>query len=381
MSGPLAGIRIVEIVGLGPAPFGAMLLADLGAEVVRVDRPGGGEIMSAIAPRFDTTARGRRSVALNLKKPGAAEVVLDLVRKADGLIEGFRPGVMERLGLGPEACLSANPKLVYGRMTGWGQDGPLARAPGHDINYIALAGVLGMIGKADEPPVIPSNLIGDFGGGGMLLALGMLAALLEASRSGRGQVVDAAMVEGAALLNTMNWGFHAAGLWNNQRGANNNDGAAHYYNSYLCADGRYVSIGSVEPQFYTALREVLNLDSPDFDAQHDSAAWPALKTELARIFKTRTSAEWCRLMEGHDVCFAPVLDFEDAPTHPHNAARRVFVDIDGVTQPAPAPRFDRTPTAVPRAASAAGADTHDALLDWGIAAERIERLRATGALG
>jgi len=381
MSGPLAGIKIVEIVGLGPAPFCAMLLSDLGAEVIRVDRPGGGEIMSAVAPRFDTTARGRRSIALNLKKPGAAETVLDLVRRADGLIEGFRPGVMERLGLGPDACLLANPKLVYGRMTGWGQDGPLAKAVGHDINYIALAGVLSMIGKAGEPPVIPSNLIGDFGGGGMLLALGMLAALLETSRSGKGQVVDAAMVEGAALLNTMNWGFHAAGLWSNERGTNNNDGAAHYYNTYLCADGKYVSIGSVEPQFYATLRKVLNLVSPDFDAQHDPAAWPALKEELARIFKTKTSDEWCRLMEGQDVCFAPVLDFGDAPSHPHNVARRVFVEVDGVTQPAPAPRFSRTPAPAPRGASAAGSDTQDALLDWGISAERIEQMRAGGALG
>ncbi len=380
MSGPLAGLKVVEIVGLGAAPFCAMMLADMGADVIRVDRPGGGEIMRAVAPRFDVLARGRRSVAINLKKPGAAEAVLDLVAQADILIEGFRPGVMERMGLGPDACFARNRKLVYGRMTGWGQDGPLAQAAGHDINYIALAGVLHTIGKRGEPPVPPMNTIADFGGGGMLLAFGVMCALHEARQSGRGQVVDAAMAEGSALLAAMNWGFKAAGFWRNERGANVNDGAAHYYNAYECADGHYVSIASAEPQFYALLRQKLALDDPAFDAQGDFNKWPELKQRLATIFKSKTRAEWCALLEGTDVCFAPVLDWNEAPEHPHNRARAMFVDIAGVKQPAPAPRFSRTPTQIPNEPSAPGADVDTALRDWGFSAARIDELRSSGVI-
>ncbi|MDO8703799.1 MAG: CaiB/BaiF CoA-transferase family protein [Sulfuricaulis sp.] len=381
MSGPLAGVKVVEIVGLGAGPFCAMMLADMGADVIRVDRPGGGEIMKIVEPRFDVMARGRRSVAINLKKPGATEAVLDLVAQADILLEGFRPGVMERMGLGPDACLARNPKLVYGRMTGWGQDGPLAQAAGHDINYIALAGVLHTIGKAGEPPLPPMNLVGDFGGGGMLLAFGVMCALHEARQSGRGQVVDAAMAEGSALLASMNWGFKAAGLWRNERGANVNDGGAHYYNAYACADGHYISIASAEPQFYALLRQKLGLDDDTaFDPQNDHRRWPELKKRLTDIFKTKTRAQWCALMEGSDVCFAPVLDWNEAPEHPHNRARAMFIDIEGVTQPAPAPRFSRTPAPRPSPPSAPGADTEAALKDWGFTPARMDALRASGAV-
>ncbi|MDD5724218.1 MAG: CaiB/BaiF CoA-transferase family protein [Syntrophales bacterium] len=380
MSGPLAGLKVVEIVGLGAAPFCAMLLADMGADVIRIDRPGGNEMMSAIAPRFDVMARGRRSVAVDLKKPGAKEAVLELVTKADALLEGFRPGVMERMGLGPDDCLARNPKLVYGRMTGWGQDGPLAQAAGHDLNYIALSGVLHTIGKSGEPPVSPMNLLGDMGGGGMLLAFGMLCALHEAKRSGRGQVVDAAMVEGAALLATMNWGLKGAGLWKNERGVNFNDGGPHYYNSYECADGKYISVASAEPQFYAQLRKKAGLDDPAFDAQMDDKRWPELKVRVAQVFKTKTRAEWCALMEGSDVCFAPVLDWNEAPEHPHNRARGLFIDIDGVKQPAPAPRFSRTPAGHPQPPAAPGADTEAVLRDWGFSQDMIGTLRQSGAI-
>lgn len=380
MSGPLAGVKVVEIVGLGAAPFCAMMLSDMGADVIRVDRPGGGEIMKAVAPRFDVMARGRKSIAINLKKPGATEAVLNLVAGADILIEGFRPGVMERMGLGPEACLARNPALVYGRMTGWGQDGPLAKAAGHDINYIALSGVLHTIGKAGEPPLPPMNTIGDFGGGGMLFAFGVMCALHEAKMSGKGQVVDAAMAEGSALLATMNWGLKAAGLWRNERGANVNDGGAHFYGAYECADGHHISIASAEPQFYALLRQKLGLDDEAFNAQNDYLAWPALKERLTEIFKTKTRSQWCELLEGTDVCFAPVLDWNDAPKHPHNVARSMFVEIDGVLQPAPAPRFSRTSPKTPSPPSAPGVDTESALKAWGFNEVQIEALRASGAI-
>ena len=380
MSGPLAGVKIVEMVGLGAAPFCAMMLADMGAEVIRVDRHGGNELMSAMPPRFDTMARGRRSLAINLKKPGAVEAVLRLAAGADILLEGFRPGVMERMGLGPDACLARNPRLVYGRLTGWGQEGPLAQAAGHDINYIALSGVLHTIGKAGEPPVTPMNLVGDFAGGGMLLAFGVLCALREAERSGQGQVVDAAMVDGSALLATMNWGLLAAGRWRNERGSNVMDNGAHFYSSYACADGRYVCVASAEPQFYALLRRLASLEDPAFDAQHDFRAWPDLKERLAQVFKTKTRAEWCALMEGTDVCFAPVLDWNEAPQHPHNRARGVFMDIDGVRQPAPAPRFSRTPAARPQAPSVVGADTLAVLRDWGFEQATLDELSAAGAI-
>jgi alpha-methylacyl-CoA racemase len=380
MSGPLAGLKVVEMVGIGPAPFCAMLLADMGADVIRIDRPGGNDAMKIVAPRFDTTARGRRSIALNLKKAEATRAVLDLVAKAEVLIEGFRPGVMERLGLGPEVCLAQNPRLVFARLTGWGQNGPLAQAAGHDINYIALAGVLHTIGHADAPPVPPMNLVGDMGGGGMLLAFGVMCAVHEAQRSGKGQVVDASMVDGSALLATMNWGFKEGGYWRNERGVNLNDGAAHYYGSYECADGKYVCIGSVEPQFYARLRQLAGLDDPSFDAHDDYRRWPELKARMTEVFKTKTRAQWCELMEGSDVCFSPVLDWNEAPRHPHNEARGTFIQIDGVTQPAPAPRFSRTPASRPLPPSVPGADTESALRDWGFGAEAITALRAAGAI-
>ncbi len=381
MSGPLAGVKVVEIAGLGAAPFCAMMLADMGAQVLRVDRHGGGEMMKVVEPRFDVLARGRRSAAIDLKKPGATQAVLDLVARADILLEGFRPGVMERLGLGPDACLARNPRLVYGRMTGWGQDGPLAQAAGHDINYIALAGVLHAIGKSGEPPLPPMNTIGDFGGGGMLLAFGVMCALHETKESGRGQVVDAAMAEGSTLLAAMNWGFKAAGVWRNDRGTNVNDGGAHYYNAYACADGHCITIASAEPQFYALLRQKLGLDDDRaFDAQNDPRRWPELKERLTRIFKTRTRAEWCALLEGTDVCFAPVLDWNEAPEHPHSRARGMFIDIEGVTQPAPAPRFSRTPPQRPSPPCAPGADTDAALRDWGLSPGRIDELRTCGAI-
>jgi len=373
-------LKVVEMVGIGPAPFCAMMLADMGAEVIRVDRPGApGEVLPKQA-RFDVTARGRRSVAVDLKRPGGAETVLALVEQADILIEGFRPGVMERLGLGPDACLARNPRLVYGRMTGWGQHGPLAQAAGHDINYIALTGALHAIGRPDEPPVVPLNYVGDFGGGAMMLAFGVLCARLEALRSGKGQVVDAAMTDGAALLSAMMYGFKAAGTWSNQRGENLLDGGAHFYGTYACADGKYVAIGAIEPQFYAELIRLSGIDDPAFAAQRDMHGWPVLKLRLADVFKTRTRAEWCALMEGSDVCFAPVLDWDEAPAHPHNLARGTFVEIDGVTQPAPAPRFSRTPAATPRGPAARGSDTEAVLRDWGFPAAAVADLKQRGVI-
>jgi alpha-methylacyl-CoA racemase len=380
MSGPLSGLRIVEMVGLGPAPFGAMLLADMGAEVIRIDRPGGGEVMKMVAPRFDTMARGRRSVAVDLKKPGAAELVLELVGKADAILEGFRPGVMERLGLGPDVCLAGNPRLVYGRMTGYGQSGPLSQAAGHDINYIALSGLLNTIGRPDQPPVLPVNYLGDMGGGGLMLAFGVVCALLEARHSGQGQVVDASMVEGSALLSTMIWGFQGAGIWAQPRGMNFADGGAFYNRSYETADGKHVAIASVEPQFYKKLCELAGLDESVFRHRDDPRHWPDQAERLASLFKTRTRDQWCALMEGSDVCFAPVLDWDEAPRHPHNRAREVFIDVAGVTQPAPAPRFSRTAPARPAPPSAAGADTDQVLEAWGIGADTVGALKAAGVV-
>ena len=363
-AGPLSGVRVIEIAGIGPGPFAAMVLADLGAEVLRVDRKqaaGGGWAQ----PELDFLARGRRSAAIDMKHPDGVAAVLRLLERADALLEGFRPGVMERLGLGPEVCLERNPRLVYGRMTGWGQDGPLAQAAGHDINYIALAGALAPIGRAGAPPTPPLNLVGDFGGGGMLLALGLLAALVERQRSDRGQVVDAAMVDGAALLTTI---FHAteqSGFTTPERGTNMLDSGAHFYDVYETADGKYVSVGSIEPQFYAELLRRLELDAEHFAAQHDRGRWPAYKEELAALFRTRTRDEWCELLEGSDVCFAPVLELSEAPSHPHNQARDTFVEVAGRVQPAPAPRFSRTPAGLPSAPGRPGAHTDAALADWG----------------
>ncbi|HPU53582.1 MAG TPA: CaiB/BaiF CoA-transferase family protein [Burkholderiaceae bacterium] len=382
MAGPLQGLKVVEMVGIGPAPFCAMALADLGAEVIRIDRPQTGSAKAAAdKARYDVTGRGRRSLAIDLRKPGAAEAVLHLVEKADILIEGFRPGVMERLGLGPDVCFARNPRLVFGRMTGWGQFGPLSQAAGHDINYIAIAGALHAIGPAGEPPVVPLNYIGDFGGGGMLLAFGVMCAVHEAKSSGKGQVVDAAMTDGTAMLSAMMYGMRARGVWSTQRGENLLDGGAHFYGTYACADGKYVAIGAIEPQFYAKLRELCGIDDPAFDAQMDSARWPVLKHRLTDVFRTRTRDEWCALLEGSDSCFAPILDWDEAPKHPHNVARSTFVEVDGVTQPAPAPRFSRTSADRPKAGSAAGADTEAVLRDWGMAASAIDSLRQAGIIG
>lgn len=380
MTGPLDGLRIVEMVGLGPAPFCAMMFADMGAEVIRIDRPSTLGGVGDHESRCDITARGRRSLAIDLKKPGAAETVLHLIERADALIEGFRPGVMERLGLGPEVCHSRNPKLIYGRMTGWGQTGPLALAAGHDINYIALSGALHAIGRPGEAPVVPLNYVGDFGGGAMFLAFGVACALIEARNTGRGQVVDAAMTDGAAALSAMMYGFKAAGSINNQRGENLLDGGAHFYDSYACADGKYVAIGSIEPKFYALLIQICGIDDPAFKEQMDIHRWPILKYRLADVFKTKTRAEWCALMEGTDVCFAPVLDWDEAPRHPHNISRETFITIDGVIQPAPAPRFSRTSPNVPNAPSRVGADSEAILRDWGIPDMVISQLKQCKAI-
>ncbi|WP_194722059.1 CaiB/BaiF CoA transferase family protein [Noviherbaspirillum malthae] len=380
MAGPLAGLKIVEMAGLGPAPFCAMMFADMGAEVIRIDRPRRGAEGRPEEYRFDITARGRRSLAIDLKRSEAAETLLQLIGQADALIEGFRPGVMERLGLGPEPCLARNPRLVYGRMTGWGQHGPLAQSAGHDINYIAISGALHAIGRPGEAPVVPLNYIGDFGGGAMMLAFGVLCALQAAGRTGKGQVVDAAMTDGAALLSAMMYGLKAAGSWSNQRGENLLDGGAHFYGTYACADGKYVAIGSIEPQFYAQLLELCGIGDPTFREQRDPHGWPILKNRLADVFKTRTQSEWCALMEGTDVCFAPVLDWDEAPRHPHNAARGTFIDIDGITQPAPAPRFSASTPEIPAPPAPPGAHSEDILRDWGLAQPRIDELRELGVI-
>ncbi len=379
--GPLSGYKIIEMAGIGPAPMCAMLLADMGADVLLIDRTTGSDLGIPLNAKYDLLKRGRRSVALDLKRPEAVAAVLRLVAKADALIEGFRPGVMERLALGPDICLQRNPRLVYGRMTGWGQEGPLAQAAGHDINYIALAGVLHAIGRKGEAPVPPLNLVGDFGGGALYLALGVVAALLETQKSGRGQVVDAAMIDGAASLMTLMYGLHAAGKWVEHRGANMLDSGAPYYDTYETSDGKYVAVGSIEAKFYRELIRLSGLEGEKLPAQNDTSSWPTMKQRLAAIFRTRTRDEWCKIMEGSEVCFAPVLGMSEAAAHPHNRRRGTLVEVGGVTQPAPAPRFSRTPGAIQRQPSAPGADTESALRDWGFSAEEIERLVAAGAAG
>jgi alpha-methylacyl-CoA racemase len=377
--GPLSGYRIVEMAGIGPAPMCAMLLADMGADVVVIDRVADAGLGIPVKPQYDLLRRGRPSIALDLKQPEAVNTVLRMVEKADALIEGFRPGVMERLGLGPDVCLARNPRLVYGRMTGWGQDGPMAHASGHDINYIGLAGVLHAIGREGQPPLPPLNLVGDFGGGALYLALGVVSALLEREKSGQGQVVDAAMVDGAASLMTLMFGLHAAGRWVERLGANLLDSGAPFYEVYETSDGKYVCVGSLEPKFYRELLRLTGLDKEDLPAQHDSSSWATMKQRFAAIFRTKTREEWCRIMEGSEVCFAPVLSMAEAPEHPHNRHRGTFVKQNGVVQPAPAPRFSRTPGAIPRPPSAPGADTTAALRDWGFSADEVERLLACGA--
>jgi alpha-methylacyl-CoA racemase len=382
MAGPLTGCRIIEIAGIGPGPFAAMLLADLGAEVIRVERAGAVRGAAPETPHYDILLRGRRNIAIDLKQPDGVETLLGLVESADALIEGFRPGVMERLGVGPDDCLARNPKLVFGRMTGWGQEGPYAHAAGHDINYISLAGALAHFGRAGSAPVPPLNMVGDFGGGGMFLALGVVAAVLEAQRSGSGQVVDAAMVDGSAVLMSMFWSFRSIGMFDEDaRGTNLLDTGAHFYDVYECSDGQYVSIGSIEPQFYAELLRLTGLtDDERFARQMDKAEWPELKERLTALFATKTRAEWCAVMEGTDVCFAPVLTMGEAAAHPHNVERETFIELGGMTQPAPAPRFSRTSPEVVRLPAHAGQHTREVLADWGVPADRIDELTASGAV-
>jgi len=376
MAGPLQGIRIIEFAGIGPGPFCGMMLADHGAEVIRIDRPGG-----QLNPR-DPLLRGRKSVVLDMKKPEAVAIARDLCRSAHGLIEGFRPGVMERLGLGPDVLLADNPALVYGRMTGWGQYGSYAQAAGHDINYIALSGTLHTVGRKGERPVPPVNYIGDFGGGGMMLAFGMASALVHAQRSGAGQVIDCAMTDGSATLSAMTWGFYASGMWRDEAGSNLLDGAAHFYDTYACSDGKFISIGSIEPQFYALLRQKTGLASdPDFDAQMDPARWPALKDKLTVLFASQPRDHWCALMEATDVCFAPVLSLAEAPLHPHNVERATFIEVGGVTQPAPAPRYSGTVAAHPAPPPVAGSDGAELLAGLGYDTARIAALKDDGVVG
>jgi alpha-methylacyl-CoA racemase len=374
--GPLQGIRVLELESIGPAPFAGMLLADMGADVLVIDRPATTDLGLERSRWYDVMMRGKRSVTLDLKKSDSQKICLELAARADALIEGMRPGVMERLGLGPEAVLGKNPKLVYGRMTGWGQDGPLAPRAGHDINYIALAGVLHAFGRKGEAPVPPLNLIGDFGGGGMLLGFGVACALIEAARSGRGQVVDAAMVEGASLLAAMFSGFLAAKTWSEERGANILDTGAPWYNVYETKDGKYVSIGAIEGRFFEELLSRLKLK--DVPAQHDRKRWPEMKALFASTFKSKTRDEWCKAFEGSDACFAPVLSWSEARRDPHNAFRKNFLDVAGVEQPSPAPRFSRTPGAVRRAPPERGQGGKAALAEWGYDAGEIEKLRILG---
>ena len=381
MSGPLTGLRVVELAGIGPGPMCALLLSDMGADVLRVDRTADMKLGIPKPTRYDLLNRGRRSVAVDLKNPDGVETVLRLVEGADALIEGFRPGVTERLGVGPDVCLARNPRLVYGRMTGWGQDGPLAQAAGHDWNYIALTGALHMIGRSGDRPVPPLNLVGDFGGGALYLAMGLLAGIIEARQSGHGQVVDASIVDGTASLMTMFWGLHGAGLWEEGRGRNILDTGAHYGEVYETQDGKYVTILALEPKFYAELLQRIGLADTDLPRQNDRAAWPAMKEKLAAVFRTKTRDEWCALLEGTDACFAPVLSLSEAPAHPHNIARETFVTVDGVVQPAPAPRFSRTPGAIQRPPARSGEHTEDALRDWGFSTDDVVRLRATGAIG
>ena len=379
--GPLHGLKVIEFAGIGPGPFAAMLFADMGAEVVRIERKSAVRrplSLLNLGP-LDVTSRGRRAVGLDIKRPEGRDAALRLIDRADALIEGFRPGVMERLGLGPDPCLARNAKLVYGRMTGWGQDGPLAHTAGHDITYIALSGALHAIGTPEQP-LPPLNLVGDFGGGAMMLAWGMMAALWEAQRSGQGQVVDAAMVDGAAYLMAMLYGVKAAGLWSQQRGANLLDGGAFFYGTYACSDGKFVAVGPIEPQFYAEFLARLGSEDPDLASHYDPSAWPQQRAKLAAILLTKPRDEWCALFEGTDACVAPVLDMDEAPDHPHNRARATFITVDDVLQPAPAPRLSRTPAAIQGPPPAPGADTEAVLLAWGFGETEVAALRAAGAI-
>ncbi|MDP3633590.1 CaiB/BaiF CoA-transferase family protein [Phenylobacterium sp.] len=372
--GPLTGLKIIEFAGIGPGPFCGMLLSDLGADVVRIDRKGTGGASPA-----NVSARGRRSVGLDLKSPQAIETCLKLMEGADAVFEGFRPGVMERLGLGPDAALQRNPKLVYGRMTGWGQTGPYAQAAGHDMNYIAISGALHAIGTKDKP-VPPLNLVGDMGGGALYLAFGLMAGIISARETGKGQVIDCAMSDGSASLMAMFYGMKASGMWTNDRRANMLDGGAHFYDTYQCSDGKWISIGSIEPQFYALLLEKTGITDPAFAGQMKRGEWDSLRAKLAEVIAKKTQDEWTAIMGGTDVCFAPVLDLDEAPKHPHNVARQTFVEVAGVIQPAPAPRFSATPGAIQGPPPAIGAHDTEALTDWGFSGAEIEALKATGAM-
>jgi alpha-methylacyl-CoA racemase len=374
--GPLKGVKVVEVGGIGPGPFCGMMLSDMGANLIRIVRKGE---KGLVDQKFEVLHRGRPSVAIDLTKPEGVEAVLKLVEQADALQEGFRPGVMERLGLGPEVCLKRNPRLVYARMTGWGQEGPLSHAAGHDLNYIALSGALHAMGKKGEKPPVPLNLVGDFGGGGMLQAFGMVCALLEAQKSGQGQVVDTAMVDGAATLMAIFYGLYSAGVWW-ERGTNLLDSGAHFYDTYETADGKYVSVGSIEPKFYAELIRLTGIEDPDFQNQMDVTKWAELKEKIAQVFKSKTRQEWCDMMEGTDVCFAPVLSFDEAINHPHNVTRKTFVEVAGVIQPGPAPRFSRTKCEIRSAPPDLGADTETGLADWGFDAGEIQALKDAGAI-
>ncbi|MEZ5262092.1 MAG: CaiB/BaiF CoA transferase family protein [Acidimicrobiia bacterium] len=379
--GPLQGVKVIELQGIGPGPFCGMMLADMGATVIRVDRAANVPATPPSEPSLDILARGRQSIAVDLKQAEGVETVLRLIEGADALIEGFRPGVMERLGLGPDVCLARNPRLVYGRMTGWGQEGPYAQMAGHDINYISLGGALAHIGRAGEAPLPPLNLVGDFGGGGMLLAFGVACGLVEAKASGKGQVVDAAMVDGTAILMTMFAGMMKSGAWADERGTNLLDTGSHFYDVYETADGRYVSLGSIEPQFYAELLRLSGLgEQPDLPNQLDKSQWPAMKERVAAIMRSKTQAEWCEIMDGSDVCFAPVLTMGEAAQHPHNVHRKTYVEVAGVTQPAPAPRFSRTEAAIQGPPAYPGEHTDAVLKDFGFSGNDIAALRSSGAV-
>jgi len=377
--GPLHGTRIIEIAGIGPGPFASMMLSDMGAEILRVDRAQNvrGETGP---PPLDFLARGRRSIGLDLKNPEGVETLLQLVERADAILEGFRPGVMERLGVGPDVCLARNPRIVYGRMTGWGQEGPLAQVAGHDINYIALAGALEPLGRKGEKPTAPLNLIGDFGGGGMLLAFGVASALVERAASGKGQVVDAAMVDGAATLMGMFHSMAAIGVWSEERGTNLLDTGAHFYDTLETSDGKYISIGSIEPQFYAELIEKTGLAGEELPHQMDQSQWPAFKERFETLFKQKTRDEWCEIMEGSDICFAPVLSMTEAAQHPHNVHRETFVTRQGLLQPSPSPRFGRSKPQLDRPPSHPGQHSDEVLESYGFSAEEIERLKNSKAV-
>jgi len=379
--GPLQGLTIIEISGIGPGPFAAMSLADLGAEVIRVERPGGSMFTAAHNPRLDLLNRGKRCICVNLKSPEGVETVLKMIEKADALLEGFRPGVMEKLGLGPDICLERNPSLVYGRMTGWGQEGPMSQVAGHDINYVALSGALHPIGRAGEKPAIPLNLVGDFGGGGLMMAYGMVCGLLESQRSGKGQVVDSAMIDGAATLMASTFAAQQVGFWKEERGTNLLDSGSHFYEVYETSDGKYISLGSIEPQFYAALLEKLGDDAVHFENQFDMENWPAMKEKMTEIIKCKTRDEWDEIFEGADVCYAPVLAMSEARHHPHHQARGSFIeDENGIWEPAPAPRFSRTKAELRGHAAHLGEHTDEILRDFGFSEAEINSKHEAGAV-